>query len=80
MCQLSYLSLLVHKKCSKPTINRVQNSTIWALIIEPEGHEEEQNSTQKGRKQKKMNKVELKSLKTIKCSFQTKPTPYGRRI
>ena len=53
MSQLSYLSLLVHKKCSKPTINRVQNSTIWALIIELEGHEEEQNPTQKGRKQKK---------------------------
>ena len=28
MCQLGYLSLLVHKKCSKPAINRAQNRTI----------------------------------------------------
>ena len=30
--QLGYLSLLVHKKCSKPAMNKAQNSTIWALI------------------------------------------------
>ena len=35
VCQLSYLSLLVHKKCSKPAINKAQNSTIWALITSP---------------------------------------------
>ena len=52
-------------------------------VAELEGQEEEQNLAQKGRKQKELNKVELsklKSLKTIKCSFQMKTTPYGRRI
>ena len=30
--QLGYLSLLVHKKCSKLVINRPQTSIIWVLI------------------------------------------------
>ena len=31
--QLGYLSLLVHKKCSKPAMNKAQNNTIWEVII-----------------------------------------------
>ena len=53
------------------------------LVAEPERQEEEQNPSQKGRKHKDLNKVELsklKNLKMIKHSFQTKPTPSGRRI
>ena len=38
MCKSGELEGLVYKKHSKPIINRVQNSTFWALITPPNLH------------------------------------------